>query len=831
MRLLDRVLTTLEQYAAGDSAQVVELRVNSLITLALAEFLLDGRQAALARLEQAQTEAMRFAGIVDEGALRARISYQRATIHGRAGDLTQAAEEFEFVTRRLDAFTDQERCSVQLNRGMVALGQSRPDRAADAFADAARLAHQLGAGQQEFMALHNGGYAAYLLGDLPRALSEMARAENVQAGVSRETARLDRATVLLDAGLVTEAVDVLHRGLAGLRGRGHAQVRADHHLELAQALLALGRHDAALVAVRRARSAYRRVGAEAWDGRARLLGLRIELERLVGPEGRPSGRPSRVALRVAAEARELVGVAERLGDGELAHRGRTVSVSALALAGELAAAREVFQGSRSHRHDSLAEQLHRIEVESSVLAQSGSEARARRLLSRAARTLAAGQLGSASIDLRTARAGLGVRLGALDLDLARTRGSGAVLESLERWRSATDRLPLVRRPQDADLAELTERLRVLRSRLRDEREGGELADLQRQCAVLEHQIRAKEWTLSNSSALIHQPTLGIRDARDVLQAVDLDLLWFFPHRGRLCGLGIFGGRAGVKDLMDLGTGAEVARRLRADLRVAATHRLGPMESAVWGSLRAGAGRLDEALLGPWHVGDRGIVLVTSAELSALPWSLLGSLAGRPLTVASSMTAFARRSRDERIFAPAMSVHVSVGPDLARGQAEADAIVGTWANRASVRRPVPSTTRDLVQALASPGIVHIAAHGVHQPESPLFSSVALHDGPVFAHELQPSGVGSDHVVLSACEVGVATTRPGDESLGLAASMLSLGARSVVAAVAPVPDDVAAETMTHHHRALAAGQRSDEALATAIAATDPVASAFLNLGGRW
>ena len=74
-------------------------------------------------------------------------------------------------------------------------------------------------------------------------------------------------------------------------------------------------------------------------------------------------------------------------------------------------------------------------------------------------------------------------------------------------------------------------------------------------------------------------------------------------------------------------------------------------------------------------------------------------------------------------------------------------------------------------------------------------------------------------------------PGHESLGLALSLLSLGARSAVAAVAPVPDDVAAATMERHHELLAAGVPSDEALARAVDEVDDVAAAFLNLGGRY
>jgi CHAT domain-containing protein len=227
------------------------------------------------------------------------------------------------------------------------------------------------------------------------------------------------------------------------------------------------------------------------------------------------------------------------------------------------------------------------------------------------------------------------------------------------------------------------------------------------------------------------------------------------------------------------------------------------------------------------------VLVTCQEVSALPWALLPSLGGRPLVVARSLTAFARReARDASVpVAPLgrADVHVSVGPAVPRGLSEAQAVARAWGRDVVVAQP--SRGADLVAALASPGVVHVAAHGTHQVESPLFSSVALHDGPVFAHELQPTGVAADHVVLSACDVGLAATRPGDESLGLAASVLSLGARSVVAAVAPVPDDVAAETMVRHHEALARGESSDAALAAAIAGTDPVAAAFLNLGGRF
>jgi CHAT domain-containing protein len=110
---------------------------------------------------------------------------------------------------------------------------------------------------------------------------------------------------------------------------------------------------------------------------------------------------------------------------------------------------------------------------------------------------------------------------------------------------------------------------------------------------------------------------------------------------------------------------------------------------------------------------------------------------------------------------------------------------------------------------------------------------MHDGPLFAYELQRRGVRAGHVVLSACDTGRAMIRPGDESIGLTASMLACGARSVVAAVAPVDDGVAARLMSAYHQRLAGGLPSSEALHRATADVDHAAAArlFSTYGSDW
>ncbi|MGO4596984.1 CHAT domain-containing protein [Terrabacter sp. 2RAF25] len=823
--------------------------------------MLSGVEPALARL----AEAERVVDELGDERLRARIDYQRANIHGRVGDLASAWDGLEGAVRRLDAFTERERCSVHLSRGMLAFELLRPQEALESFAEAARLAHDLGDGAQEFMARHNEGYAAYLLGDIPRSLADMAGAEGIEADVFKGPARLDRGRVLLEAGLVKEAVEALESGVAELSTDGHDQIRAEFELELARAHRLLGHLDLAAEAAESARETYGRIGATAWAAKAVLVGLLVDLERqrrrahprqAPDRESAPSALPGSPrtptpdrenapspAARVGeddarAVARAAAGTADRLseaatelGDSELADSARVVAAQALVLAGDVEGAQTRLLSLERVSTGSLSDELDAAAVTAETFVAAGEPVPARRLLVRASRRLAAGQEGSASLDLRTARAVHGARLAELDLELAVPRGSAAVLDALDRWRSATDRLPSLGRPDDEELAALTEQLRGVRGQVRGESDPGSVRELNEHASRLERQIRDRDWALSRSGGAAHAAPVRVRDARAHLVDVDRDHVWFFRHRGRLGAVGIVGGRATLRDLMPVERAAELAQRVRVDLRAAATHHLGPLAGAVWSSLRSSAAELDDALLRPWR-SDRGLVIVSCPEVSVLPWAVLPSMRGRPFTVAPSLTSFARRGlagapRGAVPECPA-EVHVSVGPGVPRAAAEAQAIVGTWGPWA--RLVQPSRRDELVSALGRPGIVHVAAHGTHQVESPLFSSLVLHDGPVFAHELQPTGVSADHVVLSACEVGLTTPRPGHESLGLALSLLSLGARSVVAAVAPVPDDVAANTMTRHHELLAEGLPSDEALARAVAETDDVAAAFLNLGGQ-
>ena len=60
----------------------------------------------------------------------------------------------------------------------------------------------------------------------------------------------------------------------------------------------------------------------------------------------------------------------------------------------------------------------------------------------------------------------------------------------------------------------------------------------------------------------------------------------------------------------------------------------------------------------------------------------------------------------------------------------------------------------------------------------------------AHELERVRLRASHIVLSACEVGRTTHRPGEQPLGLTATLLARGVACVVAPVSPIADATAA-----------------------------------------
>jgi CHAT domain-containing protein len=196
----------------------------------------------------------------------------------------------------------------------------------------------------------------------------------------------------------------------------------------------------------------------------------------------------------------------------------------------------------------------------------------------------------------------------------------------------------------------------------------------------------------------------------------------------------------------------------------------------------------------------------------VPWGVLDALRQRPLVVAPSVTTWWQRATPGP---PPVRVAMVSGPDLPGGDEEVQEL-GSRYPSATVLRGVAATAANVLEALASSDLVHIAAHGTFRADSPLFSALRLADGPLTVYDLERLERVAPTILLPACHAATAAVRAGDELIGTAAALLGLGVRSLVAPVGAVPDDATRSVMVIAHDALRRGAGPAQALAAARAA---------------
>jgi CHAT domain-containing protein len=227
------------------------------------------------------------------------------------------------------------------------------------------------------------------------------------------------------------------------------------------------------------------------------------------------------------------------------------------------------------------------------------------------------------------------------------------------------------------------------------------------------------------------------------------------------------------------------------------------------------------------VGDRDLVIVPTGALVTVPWAALPGGAGRPVAVAPSATTWriVRTRRRVRGHGTASAPMLLVaGPGNERGEAEVHAIAAQRPH-ATVLTGAAATPAATLASLGDVEIAHLAAHGHHAADNPLFSALDLAGGPLMGYDLQRVDTPPE-VVLSSCDLGLADVRPGDETLGMVTALLSAGSCTVVASVSRVADDVAMDVMTGYHRATGGGIPPAAALARSIG--PPPTASFVCFG---
>nr|WP_179492945.1 CHAT domain-containing protein [Microbacterium immunditiarum] len=764
------------------------------------------QHSSAAEGERVCLEALALPGLSDESI---------AILHGQLGSIDMDRGRHESAERWLSKAIDGlagspvRAAHMRMNRSIVEMSRGRLEEAESDVLEAERIYREAGLVLDADQAAHNRGYLRMLAGDLVSALKIMQSVRGSLGDTSETSAaigELDRAEVLREAGLTTEAERSLEK-VAQVFGRlGITQDRAEAEYQLARSLLSHAPSRAARVSAA-ARRRFRSLGADGWAARAAALGLRARLAvQTIDRSGVAAQRPGR--LPSASEVEDLATTLESLG-----HRNDAIVLRLTHLLARLRTGVDPrsIRAPRLPRTASLEAALLADEVRAERASRLDREVEARRYAARAIERLEGAERSGGSLEL-TASSSLQGN-GPLSVGLASAVRSGRpeiMFEWSERARHVTQAILPVRPPHDPELAAELAELRVLRA----EQSDGEWLGEGRP-ARLRDSIRERQWSRVGGGP----ERVGLDEVRGVLGPHEAVISFVFDGRGLSSVVATASSRAIVA--LDWEGVRAALRGLRADLDMSASMVAGALAGVVRGALDGRLARLSHLLLAPTLAAagdvDR-VVITTPGVLAGIPWMMLPASAGRAITLAPSASFWARRR-----FAPAdppSSAGFVVGPRVARGDEETDAAARAW-SRARTLRGRAADAASVTDLAAGVDVLHVAAHGHHAVDNPMFSGLELADGTLFGYDIDLIPRIPDTVVLSACEVGRSSVRWGEEAIGMTRIWLHAGTRCVIAAPVVVADDIACELLGAMHEGLAAGVPPAVALAEASARTGLIA----------
>jgi tetratricopeptide (TPR) repeat protein len=735
------------------------------------------------------------------GVPRARAEAQRGAIMHQLGQFDEALASYQRALPVLRRAGDHLwTLRVLSNRGLLH-GHRQEFAAAEAdLHEAERLSAKLGLNLGSAFVQQNLGEVSALRGDITAALNYLYVAERRLGSLHSKAGPLlaDRSRLLLSVRLAAEAREAAEQAVAAYEAERRSIAIPEVRLVIARAATLEGDLDSALDQARRAEREFSRQRRSQWAIAARFQVL---------------------AARAALPARARVGIGqvEACVAPLLAAGWPGAALEARLLAAGLALERG--QTERGQRLLALAARARRTGPATVRARGWYAEARLRLLAGNRRGATSAVRAGLrildehratlGATDLRAHASGHRVELVQLGLSIALAEGRpGPVFGWAERGRASHLLLQSARPSDDPVLAEALAELRATVAQIRAGHQAGtSVARLVQRQVALERRIRDYcRVGLSEAHGDPVEPVPLPALARDL---GDVVLLEYVAHDDMLSVLSMADGRVRLRDVAPVAAVRELVDRVTFTLR-----RLGhpgasvASRAAATRLLRHAAAALDEMVLGVTaaDVGDRPLVVIPTGPLQSLAWSVLPSCTGRPVTVAPSATLWQRANAADP--EPAAR-RVVVGYGLPGAIAEAEAVGAMHRTAALVDGH--ATVGAVTTAMNGAGLAHIAAHGRVQSENPLFSSLALADGPLTVYDIERLERVPRMVVLAACDSGRTVLRAGDELLGISATLLSHGTRQVVASVVPVPDVETGPIMIAFHELLLAGRAAPQALA--------------------
>lgn len=544
-----------------------------------------------------------------------RVRLQIAYVLHHAGRLNEALSELD-VSERLfrDGGEDRDRFRVHHNRGLVLLQQGRLGGAESDFETAESYAVRLDMTAAQAQTVANLAVLHGRARRVTESLREFDRAFHLFELVGNPArmvahAKIDRAEVLMHAGLVLDAIDAGRAALELIEPSGNRIVLGDAHLMVARAELAAGHLRAATQSASRSIEIFASSGRPEMVPQAQSIALTAALQS-------PSERS-----RVEPILGEVATVVDRLRS-----HGWEASADELALV-------RVRTGLRFALIDEIRPDVRELRRgvndgrRQTVLAGWYAEAIGRSLSGDAVGALEACRTGldllddivaeAASLEQRSAAMRLGHDLSQFTIELAVDLGDAdTVLAAAEGTRARALHDELAGRERHMPLTEAgADRLR------------GELAARLGNRVLIEWVVVHDDvWAVvfdADGSRLVQ-----VAARSDVARATDRVVMW---------------------------------------LDVAAAE---PDESSER-ALRSGRA-LDDLLIAPLELPDDvGVVMVPVDLLHSIPWCGLPSFAARPVSMTPNAQVW--MEADRRAAGAVRSVSVVVGPALTGGDAELAAI--------------------------------------------------------------------------------------------------------------------------------------------------------------
>jgi tetratricopeptide (TPR) repeat protein len=735
------------------------------------------------------------------GVVFARVLVRRGIALLALGDYQAALEDWKNASDELERAGDLLYVARVLNgRALVDLAMGRTKDADSGFVSAGRLFSEIGQELEAAYNVHNRALTAWTSGDLPAALAYLDAAilsfRRLEVPITTWL-RLDRCEVLMAAGLSGDALAEAEAAVREMdEGRGQVPKKAKLLLMAANCALAAAHPQAAGDWAHAAYRLFRSQRSAWWQAHAaRVL---VQARYTLGP----------VSTALLREANRAVALLDALGSGDAAQAHLLAGRIALDLGRRDEAERHLAAAARTRRRGPAL---------SRVMGWLGEALRAE-AVGRSDRMLAACRQGLDVLDehrftlgaseLRAQATVHGAELAAPALrHAAQAHRPRLLLTWSERWRATALAIPPVRPPADPELNTLLTTLRSVTRKLEAaQSQGKPIASLQREQKSLESAVRASALRTKGAAGTGRSP-FSPADLLDELgpahlaEIVDVD--------GDLYVLTCGAGRIRQFSAGRVGDAMTAAKFTLSALRRLARNPSGDDLASALLILDKKGPALQQALLGPAvrHLGDGPVVIVPPGTLHAIPWSILPALGDRVVSVAPSATAWMRARQ-----APQPGhrhVVLARGPGLASRGAEVPLVAGLY-NDVTVLDDTAATADKVLAALDGAWLAHVAAHGLFRADSPLFSSLTMHDGPLTVYDFERLQRAPYRLVLSSCDSGVLAPAGASELLGLVSSLLPLGTAGIIAALGPLNDQAVVPLMVELHRYLRAGQTLAESM---------------------